>query len=44
MIFDDVFSGLDAATEELVFDSLLGETGMLRHARTTVVVASSDGL
>ncbi|KAF4311832.1 Metal resistance protein YCF1-like protein 2 [Botryosphaeria dothidea] len=42
MIFDDVFSGLDAATEELVFDSLLGETGMLRHARTTVVVASSD--
>ncbi|KAL1619695.1 hypothetical protein SLS56_010027 [Neofusicoccum ribis] len=42
MVFDDVFSGLDAATEELVFDSLLGEGGMLRHAKTTVVVASSD--
>ncbi|GME25282.1 Metal resistance protein YCF1-like protein 2 [Neofusicoccum parvum] len=42
MVFDDVFSGLDAATEELVFDSLLGEDGMLRHAKTTVVVASSD--
>ncbi|KYK57377.1 ABC transporter [Drechmeria coniospora] len=42
LILDDVFSGLDANTEDLVFDNLLGENGLLRKANITVIVATSD--
>jgi len=43
-VLDDVFSGLDASTENLVFHSLLGERGLLRDLRTTVILVSSDGM
>ncbi|KAI9368784.1 P-loop containing nucleoside triphosphate hydrolase protein [Aspergillus egyptiacus] len=42
LILDDVFSGLDAATENHIFCSLLGVTGLLREAGTTVILASSS--
>ncbi|KAL2826233.1 P-loop containing nucleoside triphosphate hydrolase protein [Aspergillus cavernicola] len=42
LILDDVFSGLDAATENHIFCSLLGGTGLLREAGTTVVLGSSS--
>ncbi|KAL4738175.1 P-loop containing nucleoside triphosphate hydrolase protein [Aspergillus similis] len=42
LLLDDVFSGLDAATENHIFCSLLGVTGLLREAGTTVVLASSS--
>ncbi|KAI6782626.1 Multidrug resistance-associated protein 1 [Emericellopsis cladophorae] len=41
IILDDVFSGLDAHTENVVFHNLLGSKGLLRRSSTTVVVASS---
>ncbi|KFA71226.1 hypothetical protein S40288_03837 [Stachybotrys chartarum IBT 40288] len=41
IILDDVFSGLDAHTENLVFHNLLGVHGILRQARSTVIFASS---
>lgn len=43
MIFDDVFSGLDASTEELVFNRLPGSKGLLRKMGTTVIVATLAG-
>ncbi|GJN68101.1 hypothetical protein PLICBS_002144 [Purpureocillium lilacinum] len=42
VILDDVFSGLDANTEDVVFENLLGNSGILRKANMTVVLASSD--
>ncbi|KAF4637009.1 hypothetical protein G7Y89_g1078 [Cudoniella acicularis] len=36
-IFDDVLSGLDAATEEHVITHVFGHRGLLRKLRTTVV-------
>lgn len=42
LVLDDVFSGLDSNTEDLVFSNLFGEKGVLRNANTTVVLASSD--
>ncbi|GKT46470.1 ABC transporter ecdL [Colletotrichum spaethianum] len=42
MLLDDVFSGLDSTTEEIVFSSLFGSEGLLRNTDTTVVLASSD--
>ncbi|RYP83764.1 hypothetical protein DL769_001296 [Monosporascus sp. CRB-8-3] len=42
LIFDDVFSGLDSATEDLVFNSLLGREGLIRNGNMTVVMTSSD--
>ena len=41
IILDDVFSGLDAHTENAVFRNLLGPHGLLRRARTTVIISSS---
>lgn len=41
---DDVFSGLDAAIEDIVFHNLFGKDGLLRTANLSVVVASSDGM
>ncbi|KAL0782331.1 hypothetical protein CaCOL14_000237 [Colletotrichum acutatum] len=42
VVFDDVFSGLDASTEDIVFNNLFGSSGLLRHTDTTVILASSD--
>ena len=41
IILDDVFSGLDAHTENTVFDNLLGTHGIFRDLNTTVIIASS---
>ena len=43
LLLDDVFSGLDANTEDVVFDNLLGENGLTRKANMTVILVSSDG-
>lgn len=43
LLLDDVFSGLDANTEDVVFDNLLGENGLARKANMTVILVSSDG-
>jgi ATP-binding cassette subfamily C (CFTR/MRP) protein 1 len=41
IILDDVFSGLDAHTENIVFHNLLGTNGILRRLNATVIVTSS---
>jgi len=40
IILDDVFSGLDAETEEQVFSRLLGNQGLFRKAHTTVLLVT----
>ncbi|KAI9371210.1 P-loop containing nucleoside triphosphate hydrolase protein [Aspergillus egyptiacus] len=42
VIFDDVFSSLDAETENHVFHHLLGNHGLLRSINATVLLASSS--
>ncbi|KXH25809.1 ABC transporter [Colletotrichum simmondsii] len=42
LVLDDVFSGLDSSTEDIVFNNLFGDNGLLRHTDTTVILASSD--
>lgn len=44
LVFDDVFSGLDAATEDKIFCRLLGQNGLLRRARMSVLAAASTGM
>lgn len=39
-IFDDVFSGLDATTQQLLFSRVFGVDGLLRSQKTTVVLAT----
>jgi ATP-binding cassette, subfamily C (CFTR/MRP), member 1 len=39
-ILDDVFSGLDAGSEDRIFSRLLGRTGLLRNLDTTVLLAT----
>ena len=41
IIFDDVFSGLDAETEEQVFGRLLGRQGLLRQLGAGVLLATN---
>ncbi|KAH7329602.1 P-loop containing nucleoside triphosphate hydrolase protein [Stachybotrys elegans] len=41
IILDDIFSGLDAHTEDIVFHNLLGTHGILRQIKATVILASS---
>jgi ATP-binding cassette, subfamily C (CFTR/MRP), member 1 len=36
-IFDDIFSGLDAVTEEVIFTRVFGPDGMLRRLKATVI-------
>lgn len=43
VILDDVFSGLDAHTENAIFHNLLGTHGILRQFKATVIIASSRG-
>ncbi|KAI1110785.1 putative ABC multidrug transporter [Nemania sp. NC0429] len=40
LILDDIFSGLDADTEEQVFSQVFGPDGLLRRRRTTVVLCT----
>lgn len=40
VLLDDVFSGLDQATSDLVFERLLGEGGLLRTGDTTILLAT----
>ncbi|KAL4906327.1 hypothetical protein BDW74DRAFT_177341 [Aspergillus multicolor] len=40
LILDDVFSGLDADTEEQVFRQVFGEEGLLRRRGSTVVLCT----
>lgn len=40
LILDDIFSGLDAKTEEHVFGQVFGSHGLLRKRRTTVVLST----
>ncbi|KAF3061054.1 Multidrug resistance-associated protein 1 [Daldinia childiae] len=40
LIMDDVFSGLDADTEDLVFQRVFGENGILKRRQTTVVLCT----
>lgn len=40
VILDDVFSGLDAETEEQVFNRLLGKQGLFLQMKTTVLLAT----
>ena len=40
LVLDDVFSGLDADTEEQVFQRVFGPGGLLRRRRSTVVLCT----
>jgi len=42
LILDDALGGLDMTTENHVFHSLLGEHGLLREMKTTVLIVSSS--
>lgn len=39
-MLDDIFSGLDAETEEHIFNKLLGKNGLFRQLGTTVILAT----
>ncbi|RDW67218.1 Metal resistance protein YCF1 [Aspergillus mulundensis] len=41
LLLDDVFSGLDAKTEERVFHNLFGWNGLLKETGTTAVLATN---
>ncbi|KAH0281060.1 P-loop containing nucleoside triphosphate hydrolase protein, partial [Aureobasidium melanogenum] len=40
VLLDDIFSALDAKTEQLVFERLLSERGLFRKNNTTVILAT----
>jgi ATP-binding cassette subfamily C (CFTR/MRP) protein 1 len=40
LIFDDVFSGLDKATERIVFDRVFGRQGLIRLIGSTAVLST----
>ena len=40
-IFDDVLAGLDAHTEEAVFQRVFGRSGILRRQGATIVMVTS---
>jgi ABC-type multidrug transport system fused ATPase/permease subunit len=42
-IFDDVFSGLDKVTEQIIFTRIFGKDGLLRKNGTTVILATHAG-
>ncbi|CAG7565483.1 unnamed protein product [Fusarium equiseti] len=39
-IFDDVFSGLDKVTEQIIFTQVFGKEGLLRKNGTTIILAT----
>ncbi|KAF2664072.1 P-loop containing nucleoside triphosphate hydrolase protein [Microthyrium microscopicum] len=40
VVLDDIFSGLDPMTEEIIFQSLFGFNGILRNKSQTVILAT----
>jgi ABC-type multidrug transport system fused ATPase/permease subunit len=44
MIFDDILSGLDSTTEQLLFQRLFSEQGLLRKLGITTVLATHAGM
>jgi ABC-type multidrug transport system fused ATPase/permease subunit len=42
LVLDDIFSGLDAETEERVFDQVFGSHGIVRRRGTTVVLCTNS--
>ncbi|KAG6364818.1 hypothetical protein INS49_006422 [Diaporthe citri] len=42
ILIDDALSGLDASTEEIVFESLFGAKGLLRGNDTTVILVTNS--
>jgi ATP-binding cassette subfamily C (CFTR/MRP) protein 1 len=40
LILDDVFSGLDATSEDRIFSRLLGKSGLLRRLGTTIILVT----
>jgi ATP-binding cassette subfamily C (CFTR/MRP) protein 1 len=40
VLLDDIFSGLDPVTEDIIFQSLFGSNGILRRGSQTVVIAT----
>ncbi|KAE8135416.1 P-loop containing nucleoside triphosphate hydrolase protein [Aspergillus pseudotamarii] len=42
IVLDDVFSSLDATTEEYIFQSLIGTHGLLRSIGSTILLSSSS--
>jgi hypothetical protein len=42
MIFDDVFTGLDRATERHVLDAVFGPGGLLKRLNTTAILATTS--
>ncbi|KAE8411413.1 P-loop containing nucleoside triphosphate hydrolase protein [Aspergillus pseudocaelatus] len=42
IVLDDVFSSLDATTEEFIFQSLIGTHGLLRSIGSTILLSSSS--
>lgn len=42
ILLDDALSGLDATTENNIFHNLVGQFGLLRETRTSIIVASSS--
>ncbi|KAF2472940.1 putative ATP-binding cassette transporter [Lindgomyces ingoldianus] len=40
LVADDIFSGLDSATEKLVFDRVFGRNGLLRKSGAMVILAT----
>ncbi|KAH4005276.1 hypothetical protein HBI13_005130 [Parastagonospora nodorum] len=42
LVLDDIFSGLDAETEEHVFNSVFGPRGLLRRRGATVVLCTNS--
>lgn len=40
MIFDDILSGLDQTTEQLLFQRIFSEQGLLKKLGVTVILAT----
>lgn len=40
LVLDDIFSGLDADTEEIVFRQVFGPTGLVRKRKSTVILCT----
>ena len=43
LLLDDVMSGLDAQTEEILFNNLFGNMGLFRREGITVIFATNAG-
>lgn len=43
-VFDDVFSGLDKATEQAVFEGVFGPNGLLRRFGCTAILTTHSGM